>query len=148
MVGVGEDKKVIQCMPRLDHHHDSVKRALIKNGWRITSEQFFIKLPERRLWIDLLVESINDDRKVLVEVKSYTNVKSPVESLAASVGKCMIYRAALARINVKFPVYLAVPFIAYQGIFGETIAKTVLAQAEIGLIVYDPDTERIVQWTP
>lgn len=135
-------------MPRLDQYHNAVKRALVKDGWRITSEQFFIKLPERRLWIDLLVESVNDDLRALVEVKSYSNVKSPVENLAAAVGKCMIYRAALARINQPLPLYLAIPLVAFQGIFSETIAKTVLDQAQIGLIVYDPDAERIVRWIP
>jgi Holliday junction resolvase-like predicted endonuclease len=102
-------------MPRLDQYHDTVKRALVKEGWQIASDQFFVKLPERRLWIDLLVRS--GDRQILVEVKSYTNIKSPVESLAASVGKCIIYRAALVRINQNFPLYLAIPTVAFQGIF-------------------------------
>lgn len=104
-------------MPAKDRYHDTVKRALVKKGWAITAEQYFVKLPERRLWIDLQAELPGENRRIFVEVKSFSRVPSPVESLAASIGKYAIYRAALDRIKDTTTLWLAIPEIAYNGIF-------------------------------
>jgi hypothetical protein len=82
-------------VPAKDRFHGTVVRALIKDGWSVRREQVFVKLPERRLWID--IEAVKAGVSVVVEVKSYTHVPSPVETLAASIGKYIICRSALDR---------------------------------------------------
>jgi len=133
-------------VPAKDHYHDTVARALIKDGWIISGEQVFIKLPERRLWIDL--EAANADSRILVEVKSYVRIQSPVESLAASVGKYIIYRSSLDRLRDNRSLYLAIPENAFKGIFSETLGQLVIQRAKISLLVYDPSKEEIMRWIP
>jgi hypothetical protein len=40
-------------MPNKDHYHDTVIRALGKDGWTITAEQYFVAVGKRRIWIDI-----------------------------------------------------------------------------------------------
>ena len=61
-------------LPAQDYYHNAVKRALIKVGWKITAEQYFIKLPERRFWLALEAEFESEGRHVFVEVKSFRNI--------------------------------------------------------------------------
>jgi hypothetical protein len=136
-------------MPRVDLYHDAVKQGLLAYGYSIADEQVFIKLPEFRLWIDVLAEAKGNGSRILVEVKSYTRIKSPVESFAASLGKCMLYREALDRTGQQaLPLYLAVPTDGFRAIFGKALPLSLLQKAHIGLIVYDPKREVIVKWIP
>ncbi len=43
-------------MPAKDIFHNLVKHALEKEGWRITHEQYHLKVGERDLYIDLAAE--------------------------------------------------------------------------------------------
>jgi hypothetical protein len=135
-------------MPAKDHYHDVVKRALAKDGWTITAEQHFIKLPERRFWVDLQAGLQNENQRIFIEVKSFRNVPSPVESLAASVGKYVIYRVALDRLRDTTPLWLAIPQTAYRGIFSQAIGQAVIKRLGVSLIVYDIEREVIVRWIP
>jgi hypothetical protein len=116
-------------MPAKDLYHDNVKRALEKDGWTINAQQIFIKLPERRFWIDMEAELQRENRRIFVEVKSFKNVPSPVESLAASIGKYLIYRVALDRLSIATPLWLAIPQSAFRGIFSQPIGQAVIKRA-------------------
>lgn len=56
-------------MPKLDKYHETVKRALIKDGWKIVFDPFLLKYKGLRLYIDLAAERILDDKKVAVEIR-------------------------------------------------------------------------------
>jgi hypothetical protein len=135
-------------VPAKDLHHDSVVRALIKGGWRIISEQVAIILGERRLWIDIEAANTSDHRVILVEVKSFENMPSPVEHWAIAVGKYCLYRAALEYGAVEAPLFMAIPVAAYRGIVGEDIGRQVTAREGISLLVFDPQREEIIEWIP
>ncbi|NJR12536.1 hypothetical protein HC776_01220 [bacterium] len=98
------------------------------------------------MWIDLQAVSSSENRAILVEIKSYQNVQSPVESLASTLGKYLIYRAALKRTNNSLPVYLALPDIAFKSIFGEPLGLMVLEQHALSVLIYNVQTEEIVEW--
>jgi hypothetical protein len=74
-------------MSAKDYYHDTVVRALIKDGWTIRKEQFFVNFPGRRLWIDIQAVKEVDNRNILVEVKGFENNPSPIEYLASVIGK-------------------------------------------------------------
>ena len=135
-------------MPAKDRHHDAVVHALIKAEWVITDEQVAVILGERRLWIDIEAVDPSGRRVILVEVKGFEHMPSPVDYLADAVGKYVLYRAALTYGEVETPLFMAIPVAAYNGIFSEDIGQQALAAAAISLIVFDPIHEEIIAWIP
>jgi hypothetical protein len=134
-------------MSARDHHHEAVKHALQKDGWLITHDPRTILLPERALFIDLRASRIDDEIAVLVEIKGFGQ-SSQVEALAEALGKYTLYRTALQINGVKEPLYLAIPQVAYNGIVSETIGHRIIQDYGVKVLVYNPDTEEIIQWLP
>ncbi|GAC1465455.1 MAG: hypothetical protein NVS2B14_16060 [Chamaesiphon sp.] len=63
-------------MPAKDIYHDTVKVALIKDGWTITHDPSLIRLTRKRLYVDLgaerLIAAERGTEKIAIEVKSFT----------------------------------------------------------------------------
>jgi len=135
-------------MPAKDRYHDTVVRALIKDGWAIEDEQFTLTVGKRNLWIDIEASKGQPRLIILIEVKELTDVDSAVEALANAVGKYELYRLALRASNLDYPLYLAVTKQSYEGILSERIGELAIGYAQIPLIVFDVETEEIIKWTP
>lgn len=135
-------------MPAKDHYHDTVKRALIKEGWTILDEQYFIGTETRQLWVDLHIEDKAGEQRLLVEVKSFLTGESAVENLANAIGKYQIYEAAIAIRELELSIYLAIPIQTFDGIFSEGIVQALIRKINLRRIVDDPVNEVIVQWLP
>ena len=133
-------------MPAKDRYHDTVIRALQKAEWTPISEQIAIIVEDRRLWIDIRATKEYENLAVLIEVKGFENMPSPVEYLANATGKYALYQAALDYLKIELPLYLAVPLAAYRGILSEELAKQTLSHSGVKLIVFDPEREEIVTW--
>jgi hypothetical protein len=133
-------------LPAKDRHHDTVIRALIKDGWKITGEQVKLIVEDRYLWIDIEAAKTTSDLIVLVEVKEFDDVESPIETLASAIGKYFLYRAVLAETKIKTPLYMAVTQTAYQGILSEKIGVLAVSLADVAILVFDPEQEEIIQW--
>jgi hypothetical protein len=133
-------------MPAKDRYHDTVARALTKEGWNVTDEQVKLMLANRRLYVDIRAVKANEILSILVEVKGFENAPSQVEYLADAVGKYVLYSSILNDLNSDERLYLAVPELAYNGILSEKLGQSVIKKAEIRLIVFDPEREEIVQW--
>jgi hypothetical protein len=71
---------------------------------------------------------------------------SPVDYIAHSVGKYVLYRAILDDAGDATPLYLAVPLQAYQGILNEEIGRVLIEHVKIKLVVFIPETEEIIEW--
>lgn len=135
-------------MPAKDRYHDTVVRALVKAGWSIVDEQVKVEIARRRLWIDIHAQQSDLQLAILVEVKGFENSPSPIEELAKAVGQYLIYQTALSAVDIKFPLYLAVPQSAYQGILSEAIGQSIVKQIDMRLLIFDPIQEEIIQWIP
>lgn len=135
-------------MPAKDRYHDAVVHALIKDGWTIAAEQLFIRLAGRRLWIDIRAAKASEQLAIVVEVKGFENIPSPVDYLADAVGKYVLYLGALDSVSIDAPLYMAVPVAAYQGILSEEIAQRAMRRIDIKLIVFDPEREELTKWIP
>ena len=135
-------------MPAKDRHHDLVVRALARAGWHVVAEQLAVILPTRRLWIDIQATQEPSRQIVLVEVKGFENMPSPVDYLAAAVGQYVLYLAALEYTQSDAVLYMAVPTAAFTGILNEELGQQAIRRAGIKLMVFDPATEEIVQWIP
>lgn len=133
-------------MPAKDRYHDVVKHALTKAGWVIDTEQLAIIIENRRLWIDLRASKSDQQMIILVEVKGFENMASPVEYLADTAGQHELYRSVLDYLIVDLPLYLAVPESAYNGILAEAVGQLLLGRIGARLIVFDPEREEVVQW--
>lgn len=62
-------------MPQYDIYHDTVKRALQKDGWKITHDPFILRHGRKRVYADLgaeqLISAEKGSKKIVVEVKSF-----------------------------------------------------------------------------
>lgn len=137
-------------MPARDRIHDQVKRALIVDGWDITSENFTIWVDERNVVIDIFAErgllaAQRGDERIAVEVKSFIG-SSPVSDLRDAVGQYVLYRSVLRRADPERVPYLAVDSAAAAGILSETIGQALLSDEGVRLIVVDIRQERIIEW--
>jgi len=133
-------------MPVKDRYHDIVIIALTKAGWTVTGEQVRLRVPGRRLWVDIRAVKANERLSILVEVKGFENAPSQVEYLAGAVGKYVLYASILNDLKSDERLYLAVPELAYNGILSEKIGQNVIKSVQIRLIVFDPERAEIVQW--
>jgi hypothetical protein len=132
-------------MPAKDKYHDTVVRALEKEGWVVTS-QYEIVIGERRLWIDIRAAKESERIAILIEVKGFEGKGSQVEYLTSAVGQYVVYRAIIESSEGPLPLYLAVPLQAYEGIFAEPLGQLVVQNLNIVMIVFDPEHEEIVVW--
>ncbi|MGH2343642.1 MAG: element excision factor XisH family protein [Chloroflexota bacterium] len=64
-------KDEVPLVPANDRYHDTVVRALTKDGWTVTAQQVAVAVPGRRLWIDLRATKVRDSLVVLIEVKGF-----------------------------------------------------------------------------
>jgi XisH protein len=104
-------------MPAKDFFHDTVKKALYKDGWIITDENLFIEVEEVDFYIDLTAEKIlvaeKTGQKIAVEVKSFLGT-SDVTEFHSTLGQCFNYRLALRLTEPDRTLYLAVPEDVYS----------------------------------
>ncbi|MFK7931948.1 MAG: element excision factor XisH family protein [Saprospiraceae bacterium] len=131
-----------------DLYHDAVKNALIKAGWKISNEPFYLRIDdEHAYFIDILAEKWIIARKskewLFVEVKSFI-AKSDAYELHSSVGQYLIYRAALKYLKIKKRIVLAVPIEVYANLFQSDFVQFVMEEYDIELLPYDPFKEVLI----
>lgn len=70
-------------MPAKDIYHDTVKRALEKDGWTITKENLQLRWGRKYTYVDIAAEKLfiaeKEGRKIAVEVKSFVGQSDIVE---------------------------------------------------------------------
>ena len=85
-------------MPAKDIYHETVKNALIKDGWTITDDPFYVAWVGRDLFVGFGAEKVlaaeKKGRKIAVEVKSFVGL-SEIEDLKNALGQYVLYRNAL-----------------------------------------------------
>ena len=133
-------------MPAKDRYHDTVKRALIKDGWTIVQEQIYLSDNQRHIWVDLSAHRGDSENSILIEVKGFENASSQVEMFMAAIGQYAFYTAMLEFLAYSYPLYLAIPLISYEGIFQAPAAQRAVENLGIWLMVFDPITEEVVRW--
>ena len=90
----------------------------------------------------------NEQNLILVEVKGFENRSSELDALMDAVGQIVYYKAMLQYLRQIYPLYLAIPLNAYEGIFRTPAVKQLIKNEAIQLIVFDPESEEIVKWLP
>ncbi len=120
-------------MPAKDIYHDTVKKALIKDGWKITAENLHLPWGGRDTFVDIAAEKIfvaeKEGRKIAVEVKSFIG-KSDISELEKAIGQFIIYRLAMRKKEPERELFLAVESGIYDNFF---VNPDVLYQSINGL---------------
>jgi len=105
-----------------DIYHETVKTALIKDGWMITDDPLRLKVGGRMAYVDLGAQKLfaaeKEGRKIAVEVKSFLN-PSPVQDLEQALGQYIMYSQVLSRLEPKRLLYLAISQSVFWDFFSE-----------------------------
>lgn len=98
-------------MPAKDIYHQPVKNALIRDGWTITNDPYFIKYEDAELYADLAAEkpiaAERQGEKIVVEIKSFIG-KSLMYDFHNAVGQYIVYRDLIELTEPDYNIYLAV----------------------------------------
>lgn len=138
-------------MPARDLYHDSVKRALSKDGWTITHDPLRLSWGSKDMYIDLgaerLIAAEKAEQRIAVEIKSFVG-DSEMDDLEKAIGQYVVYRAVLAERDPMRAIYLAVPQDVLQDIFEEPLGELLLRNNLVQVMGFDPQEEVIVKWLP
>lgn len=136
-------------MPRLDIIHNSVKNALIKDGWLITDDPYVIQYRRTILYADLGAERPiaveRNGQKLVVEVKSFVGA-SKMQDFKEALGQYDIYRYLLEEVASDRKLYVAISDVAYNAFFTQDVTQLILNKHQLPIIVVDIETEEILQW--
>lgn len=136
-------------MPQHDLHHDAVKNALVKDGWTVTHDPFTIKLDDLKLYVDLAAEKpalLNDPlHTIAIEIKVFGGL-SFITEFEKAVGQYRIYHQFLEELFPERILYLAVALSAFEESFQLPSIQAIVRKQEIRLLVFNAETEEILQW--
>ncbi|MDB9509653.1 element excision factor XisH family protein [Kamptonema animale CS-326] len=138
-------------MPAKDFYHDTVRTALIKDGWTITDDPLILKIGRRSAFVDLgaekLIAAERESEKIAVEIKSFLS-PSPINDLENAWGQFFLYARALQKREPDRRLYLAVNRNTFETLFQEEAGQLLLEEPDFRMIVFDFISEEIIQWKP
>ena len=138
-------------MSAKDIFHESVKNALIKDKWIITDDPLSIRIEAMQMYIDLgaekLITATKHNQQIAVEIKSFLQ-DSTLTEFYQSVGQFLIYKQALEIEEPDRELYLAVPVDTYESFFKQLLVQEIIRRYDIKLVIYEPESEEIIQWIP
>ncbi len=136
-------------MPAKDIYQDTVKNALIKDGWTITDDPLKLQFGKRKFFVDLgakkLLTAEKDDRKIAVEIKSFIG-RSEMDDLENALGQYVLYENVLKVVEPNRELYLAVADNIFEAIFEDEIGQLLLENEGLKVCIFNPETEEIVKW--
>ena len=139
-------------MPARDMYHNTVRAALIKDGWTVTHDPFHIRLSRgKHLFVDLGAEQMlaaeRKAEKIAVEIKSFTR-PSEMKDLEDALGQFVLYAQVMKRYAPDRTLYLAVTEEVRMNVFEEEAGSILIEDGLIRLVTFNPQEEEIVRWIP
>ena len=132
-----------------DKFHDEVKSALEKDGWEITDDPLYIKVGKIPIQIDIGAEKLigaeRNGEKIAVEIKTFGRA-SFITALHEAVGKYIVYRTVLKYVKSDRVLYLALPDDTYAKFGQEPIVKSIFAEYNFKILLYEPANQIITSW--
>jgi hypothetical protein len=136
-------------MPAKDIYHNEVKNALIKDGWTITDDPYFIKYEDAELYADLAAEkpiaAERQGQKIVVEIKSFVG-KSLMYDFHSALGQYIVYRKLIQLTQPEYKLYLAIDDVVYDKFFQRQSVQAVIEENHLLLIVVNTKKEEIQKW--
>jgi XisH protein len=138
-------------LPARDSIHETVKDAVIKDGWEITDDPYVISYGDRFLFVDLGASGFigvrQGNKQIAIEIKQFRG-QSQVTDLEQAIGQYSLYRILLKQIDPERDLYLAISETTYSDIFDEPIGKLAIAEIPLKLVIINLDAKEITQWIP
>jgi hypothetical protein len=136
-------------MPAKDIYHNTVKNSLLKDGWTITADPYFIKYEDAELYADLAAEKpISAERqgqKIVVEIKSFVG-RSLMYDFHGALGQYVVYRNLIQLTEPEYTIYLAIDDLVYKNFFQRKSIQVITKENQLFLMVVDMEKEEILQW--
>lgn len=137
-------------MPAKDIYHDTVRNALVKDGWTITDDPYRLVWGERDFYVDLGAERVvaaeKGGKRIAVEVKSFL-ASSQMHDLELALGQFLLYRSILEEQDPDRVLFLAIPNEPAE-ILDEPVGQLLIAKHLIQALVFNPQSEEILRWIP
>jgi XisH protein len=133
-----------------DFFHKLVKEALIKEGWDVTDDPLtLLSKIEGGIETDLGAEKIIIADKgltqIAVEVKSFLN-PSPINDFHTALGQYETYLDVLEMKGINRIMYLAMPFETHAFLSTKMYFRYIIKKRKVKFILFEPETEKIVEW--
>lgn len=129
--------------------HQTVKQALIKDGWIITDDPLFLQYETVEVFIDLGAEKLIAAEKagtyIAVEVKSFV-IPSVVSEFHTAPGQFLNYQYILQQKDPSRILYLAVPLDVYHSFFRLSFTQAIITRYQLNILVYHPELQQVQQW--
>ena len=136
-------------MPAKDTYHDTVKNALIKDGWKITHDPYRMIWGSTRFFVDLAAEPLlaaeKENQKIAIEIKSFAGQSNMVD-LEKALGQYILYRTVMQKVEPDRILYLAVSEKAVEEVFDEPVGRLITEKQALKLIFFEPKSEVITRW--
>jgi hypothetical protein len=136
-------------MPAKDIYHNEVKNALLKDGWTITADPYFIKYEDAELYADLAAEkpiaAQRQGQKIVVEIKSFVG-RSLMYDFHGALGQYMVYRNLIQLTEPEYKLYLAIDDLVYKNFFQRKSIQLITKENKLLLMVVEMEKEEIMQW--
>ncbi len=133
-----------------DFYHEHVKEALIKDGWCISHDPYYLNIETSApLEIDLgaekLISAEKDLEKIVVEVKSFLN-RSLTYDFHTAYGQFRIYRRGILKTDPERVLYLALSKDVFSELQQRNFYMELISDESINLLVFDPLSKTIEKW--
>ncbi len=132
-----------------DRDHYIVRRALEKDGWKITHDPFKVSAGKRDVEIDLGAEDLlgaeRAGEKIAVEIKTFGGM-SQLYDFYRALGQFKFYHFALSKAAPERTLFLTVSQTVYEDFFDESFVQELLELEGVRIFTFDIATETIVQW--
>ncbi len=110
-----------------------------------------MKWGRRDFYVDLAASRFyladKGEQHIAVEVKSFAG-ESAMSALEQALGQYLIYRSILKRKDPLRKLYLAINQKTFRNVFQKDVGPLVVEDYDIALIVFNAQTEVIVEWKP
>lgn len=136
-------------MPKQDTLHESVKNALLKDGWTITADPFIPSGGEELINDETVMErplaAMRGKRQIIVTAKSFLGA-STMMNLYGALGHTLILRSLIEENNTDEWVYIAIRDTTYARLKESAMLPFIQSHSKMPLIVVDADKEEIIEW--
>lgn len=133
-----------------DFYHEHVKEALIKDGWTITHDPYYLDVGntspvEIDLGAERLISAEKGSEKIVVEIKSFLN-RSITYDFYGAYGQFRFYRRGILKTDPDRILFLAIAKDVYSEIQQRSFYMELIEDEKIFLLIFNPLNRTIESW--
>lgn len=138
-------------MSRRDTYHDTVKRALIKDGWTISHDPLRLSYEGTTVSTDLGAEKAFADGEriaveiIAVEVKDFDG-NQMISQFEKALGQYNLYRSLLKILAPDRAIFLAVRKDVFEEFFQLPMIQLATNEDRVKFLIFDAVLEEVTQW--